>query len=51
MQILGEQMVKMDKEDSWFWKDKESVVFTVKSAYKIIKEDVQGAERELLRGF
>ena len=28
-----------------------SVVFTVKSAYKILKEDVQGAERELFWGF
>ena len=41
----------MDKKDLWVWKDKESVVFTVKSAYKILKEDFQGAERELLRGF
>jgi len=41
----------MDKEDSWVWKDKELVVFMVKSAYKILKEEVQGVERELYGGF
>ena len=39
MQLLGEQRVRVDKEDSWFWKDKETIVFTVKSTYKIFKED------------
>jgi len=26
---------KLDKENSWVWKDKGSAVFTVKSTYKV----------------
>jgi len=51
MQVLGDQRIKLDKEDSWAWKDKETVVFTVKSVYKVLKEVVQGVERELYGGF
>ena len=40
MQVLGDQRVKLDKENSWAWKDKELVVFTVKSTNKVLKEDV-----------
>jgi len=39
---LGEKTVNADKEDTWVWKDGETKVFTVKSAYKILKEDIQG---------
>jgi len=51
MQILGDQRVRVDKEDSWVWKDRETIVFTVKSAYKILRDDSQGAERDLHVGF
>jgi len=50
MQILGAQRVMMDKEDPWAWKGKESVGFTVKSAYKILEEDVWGGEG-VVQGF
>ncbi|XP_068498245.1 uncharacterized protein [Phaseolus vulgaris] len=40
-----------DRWDSWAWNDEESVVFTVKSAYKMLKEEGQGVERELYGGF
>jgi len=51
MQFPGEQRVRIDKEDSWVWKDRETTLFMVKSAYKILKEYAQGAERDLFVGF
>jgi len=51
MQVLGDQRVKLEKEDSWVWKDKWSAVFAVKSAYKILNDDVHGIERELYGDF
>ena len=47
MQVLGYQRVKLDKEDSWVWKDKGSAMFTVRSVYKVLNDDVLGIEREL----
>jgi len=51
MQILGDQRVRVVKEDSWMWKDRETTVFTVKSAYKILKDDSYRGERDLYVGF
>jgi len=51
MQILRNQRVRVDKEDSWVLKDKETTVFTVKSAYKILRDDSKGVERDLYVGF
>jgi len=39
MQIIGEHRVRVDKDDFWVWEDREAIVFTVKSAYKILNED------------
>jgi len=38
----GDQRVRVDKEYSWVWKDREIVVFTAKSAYKILRDDSLG---------
>ena len=51
LQLLGEKSVNMDNEDTWVWKDGETMVFTIKSAYKILKEDVQGEKGELYVSF
>jgi len=51
MQMLGEQRVRIDKEDSWVWKDKESTVLTVKSVYHFLKQGVQGAKKEMYGDF
>jgi len=36
---------------TWVWKEGESNVFSVKSAYNILKEDVQGEKGDLYEGF
>ena len=51
IQMLGEQRVRMDKEDSWVWKDKESTVLTVKSVYNFLKQGVQGGKEGDVLGF
>jgi len=33
-----------EKEDTWVWKHGETKMFTVKSAYRILKGDAQGDE-------
>jgi len=48
MQVMGEQKCVMDKEDSWVWKGKETTTFTVKFAYNILKQGVQGSDRGCL---
>ena len=47
----GGQRILMDKDDSWVWKGKEIAVFTVKSTYNILKQGVQGSDREVFREF
>ena len=41
----------MDKEDTLIWKDGETKEFTIKFAYKILKEDAHGEEGDLYVGF
>jgi len=50
-QILGDQRAWVDKEDFWVWIDRETTVFTVKYAYKILRDVSQVEERELFVGF
>jgi len=47
MQVMGEKRFVMDKEDSWVWKGNETTTFTVKSAYNILKQRVQGQDSEM----
>jgi len=41
----------VDKEDSWVWKDGATIVYTVKFADDILKEDAQVDERDFFKGF
>jgi len=45
--FLGEQRIRADKKDTWVWKDEETTVYTVKSAYKMLKEEVQVDDKDL----
>jgi len=51
MHILGDQMGRADKEDTWVWKDRETTMFTVKLAYSILRDVCQGEKREMYIGF
>jgi len=51
MHLLGEQRLRAKKEDVWVWKDGEIKVYTVKSAYKMLKEEIQANEKELFVSF
>jgi len=48
---LGGSKGKVGKGGFLGWKDKWSAVFAVKSAYKILNDDVHGIERELYGDF
>jgi len=51
LHLLGEKMVNVDKEDDRVWKDGETSVFTVKSAYKILQEEPLEIEGDLFVDF
>jgi len=39
---MDEKSLKVDKANKWVWKESETKDFTVKSTYRILKEEVQG---------
>ena len=44
VRLLEEKSLKVDRVDKWVWKESGTKDFTVKYAYKILKEEAQGDE-------
>jgi len=40
--LMGSKCINMEKDDRWVWKENETAKYTVKSAYRILKDEEQG---------
>jgi len=49
--LLGEKSLKADNMDLWVWKENDTYEYTVKFAYKILKDDAQGDVVALYKSF
>jgi len=50
LQIKGNNLVK-DTKDAWVSKENESLVFTIKLAYRILRNEASGKQRRLYELF
>lgn len=48
---MDNKNLKKKEQDEWIWKEEELTIFSVKSAYKILKDEVVGEDKALYEIF